>query len=132
MLRTRPVMPRDIDKIRKVHERWYPDLEMPDFDDMFSAFIIEDENNEMIMAGGVQMLAEALLVTDKNKSRIKIGKALVVAQGACLHTCQEFGIKELLALVDNEDYARHLIRHGFVHRDQLVLSLGIPDGQEEN
>lgn len=80
------------------------------------------------MAGGIQPTAEAFLLTDLDTSRIKIGKALVLAQRISEYTCRQFNIRELTAFVDDSNYAKHLIQHGFEDRKQIVLSMRIKDG----
>lgn len=119
--KTRPMTIDDIPAIKNIHDRDFPHLEFPDFTKMLSAFVIEDTNGDMVMAGSVKLISEALLVTNKDMSRIKIGKALVIAQGACIHTAQAFNIKEVYAFTDNDDYAKHLRLHGFHERDDRAL-----------
>lgn len=122
-LKIRAFKSEDLEKVRLIHERDYPELGFPNFQSLMSAFIIEDENAEMIMAGGVEAIAEAVLVTDKTKSRIKIGKALVEAQRFAMYTCGRFNIRELHAFTNDDEYASHLIRHGFEKREETVLTL---------
>ncbi len=130
MLRTRKVTSEDLDKIRKLHDRYYSEFEFPPFDKMIGGFVIEDDE-DIVMAGCVEAVAEAMLVTNKTKSRIKIGKSLVIAQGACIRFCQQSNIRELNAFVNNHDYARHLIMHGFVPRYEHALVMRVPNGEEE-
>ena len=113
----------DIEKLKIIHERDYPDLDFPDFHRLLSAFVIEDTKGNIIMGGGVEAIAEALLVTDKTKSRIQIGKALVEAQRYAMFTCGRLHIRELHAFVTNPEYAEHLIQHGFHKREETVLRM---------
>lgn len=113
----------DLEAIRKVHERDYQDMDFALDRSLLNGFVIEDDNGEFILAGGVEPIAEAILVTDKTKSRIKIGKALVEAQRVCMFTCGVFNIRELHAFVTDEQYMKHLIRHGFRERDEKVLRI---------
>lgn len=125
MLKTRGIAFNDLEKIKEINEIGFPDLELPDFKKMLGGFIIEDENNEIVMAGGIKLISECLLVTNKNMSRIKIGKALVIAQGACIHTSLSFNIKDIYAFTHNEDYTRHLIKHGFIEKEGKTLLMGL-------
>lgn len=120
----------DIEKVRNLHLKYFPDLEFPDFFSKFyGAFIIED-NNEMIMAGGVQMVGEAVLVTDKDKDMTQIGRALIEAQKAVLYLGNRFGLEEIIAFVkDNDVYARHLVRHGFYPRSS-ALAIKVPQWEK--
>lgn len=131
MLRTRRATPEDLEEIRKLHEMYYSEFDFPDFYRLMNAFVITDDG-EIVMAGGVEPVGEAVLVTNKAKSRIKIGKALVIAQGACAYACKEANIRELNAFVNNHDYARHLIKHGFEPRFEHALMMRIPNGKEEH
>jgi hypothetical protein len=116
----RPLVRNDLDEIRKLHERYYSQFEFPPFHDCLNAFVIEDENKEIVMAGSVEAVAEAMLVTNKAKSEIKIGKALVEAQRCSVFTCKVNGIRDLYAFVDKEAYAKHLLQHGFVESDRAL------------
>lgn len=109
---TRALNSDDIQVIKELHEKYYSEFQFPDFLHLLNAFVIEDDGG-IIMAGGIEHTAEAILVTNKDRSRIKIGKALVEAQRISMFTCAKFGIKELYAFVNNDEYANHLIQHGF-------------------
>lgn len=114
---------KDEARLQAIHDRDYPNLEFFLRRPLLSAYVIEDDNEEIIMAGGVEGIGEALLLTDKTQSRIKIGKALVEAQRFSLFTCGQHNIQELYAFVDDEDYKKHLIQHGFQKREEMVLRM---------
>jgi len=119
--------PDDIDKLRKLHYRFYSDLEFPDFmNGFYCAFTVVDEDDSIIMGGGLQPIAEVILVTDNNKSEIKIGRALVEACKTSLYIGNRFGLDELVAFIKNNDgYRRHLIKHGFYPRSP-ALAIKVP------
>lgn len=119
----------DLEEVRRLHERYYFEFNFPDFLNLMNAFIIEDEKG-IILAGGVEPIANALLVTNQQRSRIAIGRALVEAQRIALFTCRKFGIKELVAFVNNDEYARHLIKHGF-SESYKTLYMRLPDGPKQ-
>jgi len=129
MLKYRPMTPDDLVEVRQLHDNFYGEFEFPRFRQMMCGFVIEDEKG-ILMAGGVEAVGEALLVTNKDRSRIKIGKGLVLAQSISTYICQQFGIKDMYAFVNNSEYAKHLIRHGFEDCDR-ALKLRIPDGEEK-
>lgn len=118
----------DIKQVLKIHKKYYDEFDFPAFDKMLNAFIIEDGNQEIIMAGGIEQVAESVLVTNKEMSRIKIGRALVEAQQIVAYTCQQFGIREVYAFVNNNEYAEHLIQHGFSKHGLTALSMKVPNG----
>lgn len=111
----------DIDHVKQLHEKYYSQFEFPDFFGRFiTAFKILDEDGEIIIAGGVRPIAEAIIITDLDKSRIKIGRALVEAQRFSMYACGRMNIDELHAFVDNPEYASHLVRHGFSPRSPAL------------
>ena len=115
----RSMNPSDLAEVRKLHDKYYPEFNFPDFMHLLNAFVIEDTEG-IIMAGGVESIANVLLVTDKEQSRIKIGRALVEAQRIALFTAKKFGIKEIVAFVNNDEYAKHLIQHGFSESHKML------------
>jgi hypothetical protein len=116
----RAMTPNDVAEISWLHHKYYSEFAFPSFGSMLNAFVIEDEEG-IIMAGGVEQVAEAMLVTNKEKSRIKIGKALVEAQQCSAFTCKAHGIKDMYAFVRDDEYAEHLLQHGFVNCDRALL-----------
>jgi hypothetical protein len=122
-LKIRLLRKEDVPRLKEIHDRDYPDLEFFLDRPLLSAFVIEDEEDRIILAGGVEGIAESLLLTDKTQSRIKIGKALVEAQRFSLFTCGRHNVQELYAFVTDDDYAKHLIQHGFQKREDTVLRM---------
>jgi N-acetylglutamate synthase-like GNAT family acetyltransferase len=120
----------DLEEIKELHDRYYRHFEFPSFLNMLNAFVIEDNDGKIIMSGAVEKVAEAVLVTNKKQSEVKIGKALVEAQKCMTYTCDIHNIRDLYAFVDNDIYAKHLIQHGFIESDR-ALKLRIPHGQEK-
>jgi hypothetical protein len=116
MVKIRRLQLRDIPHIKELHDKYYNEFEFPDFFKFLSQFVITDENDEIVIAGGVRAIAESVIVTDQTKSRITIGRALIEAQRASIFTCGRTGIDELHAFVTNKQYAKHLVQHGFSPR----------------
>lgn len=125
LARIRALTLNDLDELEILHNKYYSQFQFPDFMHMLNAFIIEDDDKSIILGGAVEKVAEAVLVTNKEKSRIKIGKALVEAQKCSMFTCKVNDIRELYAFVDNEQYAHHLKKHGFTNCHS-ALSIRIP------
>jgi phosphoribosylformimino-5-aminoimidazole carboxamide ribonucleotide (ProFAR) isomerase len=113
----RAMTEKDIPQVIDLHNKFYSQLECPDFmNGYLNAFVIPNSTGEIVIAGGVQPLAEAVLVTNKDVNIVAIGKALVEALEICKYTCRKFYIDELHAFVSFDDYARHLERRGFIKR----------------
>ena len=125
MLKMRAFTLNDLTEVLALHNKYFGHLEFPPFGDCLNAFIIEDEKEEIVLAGAAEKVAEAMLVTNKAKSEIKLGKSLVMAQHYLEYTCQINQIRDMYAFVDREIYAKHLIKHGFIESDR-ALKLRIP------
>lgn len=125
----RKLLDSDIDHIKTLHERYYPQFAFPDFfHNYLCRFAVTDDDGAIVIAGGVEPIAEAVLITDQDKSRIAIGRALIEAKRACMFACGTHGINELHAFTDNTEYAKHLQQHGFTPRSP-ALSLKVPNGK---
>lgn len=127
MLRVRAFTPDDLENVRKLHLAYYDEYDFPDFLNLLVGYIIEDENTNIVMAGGIEAVAEAVLVTNKAQGRIKIGRGLIEAQRISLYVANKFKIKELLAFTNDPNYTVHLVRHGFEPRGG-ALSMKVPNG----
>lgn len=112
----------DLKRLEELHNQYYPEFQFPSFLRMLNAFVIEDRG-EIVMAGAVEHVGEIVLVTDKSKNLVTIGRALLEAKAIAEFTAYHFGIKELYAFVNNDDYAKHLIAHGFDRNPHTALSL---------
>ncbi len=127
-MKVRALTTDDIDAVKELHNRYYSEFGFPNFMQLLNAFVIEDDNGEIIMAGGIEQVAEVVLVTNKSQNKIKIGRALIEAQMVSLFTCKKFGIKEMYAFVNNYEYAKHLIQHGFTEHKLKTLNMKVPNG----
>ena len=124
-MKIRALTLEDLGPVAELHNKYYSQFEFPPFADCLNAFVIEDSSKEIVLAGSVEVVAEAMLVTNKAKNQIKIGKALVEAQRCMEYTCKIHNIRDLYAFVDLDSYAKHLIQHGFIESDR-ALKLRIP------
>lgn len=133
MIKVRELRPDDIPRVRELSEKYFPHLEVPDFmNGYYCAYTVTDENNEIIIAGGLRPSAEILQVTDLTKGEMKIGRALIESQKAALYIGSKFNLNELLVFVQNNDkYARHLVRHGFYPRSN-ALAIQVPKWDSHN
>ena len=66
----RPLKFTDLSRVRELHEKNHPELGLPAFDEMLNAFIVEDDNNEIVMVGGVEQVGEVVSVTNKEMSKL--------------------------------------------------------------
>lgn len=116
---------QDLELVKKIHNEYYSNLDFPNFLSFLNSFIITDDNDSFILAGGVEIKAEGYLVTDKSQSLIKIGRAINEAHLISLFTCKKFNIKEFLAFIYSDDYAKHFYQRGYKDRTGKALFLEV-------
>jgi len=121
-MKTRSLTLDDLPRVEELHNKYYGEqFNLPNFMHRFlNAFAITDDNDKLIIAGGIRPIAETIIVTDKDHSGITLGRALVEAQRVSIYTCQKFEIDYLHAFVKDEAYAEHLKQHGFHPRCQAL------------
>src|SRR5262245_12060126 len=130
-MKHRRITPEDMKVLREMHDKFYGDVfHLPDLTgNMLASFVIEDDNNKIILGGGVRPLAETIIVTDKEYPNMTtVGRALVEALNISKYACRETHIDLLHAFVKNSDYSNHLLQRGFFERDGKALALRINNG----
>lgn len=115
--------------IDKNYEKFFINNEYPDFfSRQYSCpFTITNDSEDIILVGGVRMLAEAVIITDKEKHTSIRYDALLQALGSAISIVREMGHKQFYAFVNNDDqYVKHLQKFNFrlIDAKSLVLDLG--------
>ena len=67
----------DIQELKKIHRKYYPNDVMPVWEKLNSIIVCEAENGTIISAGGVELIAEGVLLTNYDCSPVARGKALL-------------------------------------------------------
>lgn len=128
--------PRWSDKkeIDRIYREYYIKNEYPDFlgDKHFKCtFVITDDNDKIIVAGGIKTIAEAVFVTDKELSpRVRLD-ALLQGLGSSIFIAEGMKYKQIHAFVNSDPtYVKVLQRHGFrlIEDKLLVLDFGEDNG----
>jgi hypothetical protein len=105
----------DIPKLHAIWKKHYAnEFLFPDFLKHFlHAFLAEDEDGQIITAGGVRVLSEAVLITDKDKSPITRYKALCKMLHVAEFVANSNKFDQLHAFVRDETWERTLQKHDF-------------------
>lgn len=126
-MRVRALEMDDIEKLRELHEQFFKDqFAFPDFVNGFlTAFVVTDDNDKIIVGGGVRAIAEAVLITDIDAPRVTVGRSLHESYKVSKYLCEKFGYSSLHAFVHKYTYERHLRLRGFtsVKGSALVLDI---------
>lgn len=117
----------DIDRLRKIHLRYYRDeFEFPNFSENFlSSFVVTDKNDEVITGGGVRAITEAIIITDKSYDIDKRRVALQEMLAASAFAAASHEYRQLHAFIQDEKWLKHLKRVGFKETvgKSIVLNL---------
>lgn len=109
----RCITDKDIEELKGIwYEHYRNEFDFPDFRKFHCGYII-DSNGTIVTAGGVKLIAESILVTDKNANKFTRFKALNLALDMNKYFCRESGIEQIHAFVQNPAFRDQLIRHGF-------------------
>lgn len=116
----------DIEKLREIHSKYFSEhFEFPDFLNGFMcAFVVTDDLGNIISGGGVRLIAESVIITDKKYSVRDRRKALYQVLDVSEFITRKTGLSKLHAITDDNIWKKHLNRIGFHTRGEfLVLDL---------
>jgi hypothetical protein len=117
---------REVDEI---YNEFYHNNEYPDFgsNTFHRSFVVTDDDDKIVLAAGVKTIAEAIALTDRNRSVRVRQEALLQALGSTIFIASAAKFGQVHAFVRNEDegYIKHLQKYGFRLLDAKVLVLDI-------
>lgn len=103
----------DIKQLKKTYNKFYSkQFEFPDFSKFFGSYVVID-NDEIVTAGGVRPIAEAVLITNKSKSEFIRTKALLKMLEINKNLCKENDLDQLHAFVNGKTWIDRLTDVGF-------------------
>lgn len=122
----------DIPELLRIHADYYADeFSFPDFEKKFlCAFAATDDDGKIISAGGIRLIPEAVLLTDKGYSVRARRKALFEILSALIYVTEKDGYDQVHAFVQEENWERVLTKIGFEPAigKVLVLPIGVENG----
>ena len=107
------------------------DLNRPDYLELDSSYVITGgiikKDDKVIASGRVKLLAEAILSFKEELTIIMKGRALELFMNAAVKECEENGVQQLHAFIEDKNFAKALISHfGFEHVEGIPLVLNLP------
>jgi len=128
-MKIKPMLLSDRKEIDKIYKEFFSDNEYPNFigGRFHQSFVVTNDNEKIVVAGGVRNIAEVVVLTDKNQSvRVRL-EALLQALGSSIHIALASKYSELHAFVSSgeTEYIEHLKKHGFKEIDAKILVLDI-------
>lgn len=105
----------DLAALRQIHESFYKnEFEFPDWVNGFiAAFIVADDNDKPITAGGIRPILEAIAITDKSFSSRVRRAALNQILSASSYVAKNCNHNQLHAFIQANGWECQLLKHGF-------------------
>jgi len=122
-------------EIDRIYKEFFDSNEYPNFLDKkvfpCSFVVTNEEDTKVLLAGGVKLIAEAVVVSDQSLSKRERFDALLQALGSAIFIAQGMKHKQIHVFVNNDEkYVRILQRFGFKLLDAklLILDFGESNG----
>lgn len=123
----RNLIPSDIEHLKRIHEQYKEEFALGEFNaHEFIGMFTAEENGEIISIGGIRLIPEIVVVTDKTKPVKTRRAALLNILQASGYIVRRAGHSSLHAFVQSESWMKQLIKYGFkkTKGDSLVYSVG--------
>jgi hypothetical protein len=107
---------QDLKVIQEIHDKFYkqefPLSDLVSGGNWLGRYIICNNDNELVVAGGVRSIAEVVAITDKTKSIKDRRKALLELLLVCEFISKE-KYNQLHASIQDSVWEEHLLKYGF-------------------
>ena len=117
----------DVEELRIIHEKFFSkEFPFADlFDKSLSSLVVTDDEEKIITGGQVRVIAESVIITNKDYPIKDKREALQEMLRALMFTANLKGFNQLHAFIQDENWERHLKRYGFkkTKGQALVLNL---------
>lgn len=117
----------DLKRVEEIHAKYFAEeFELPNFSEHFMGSFIVEDNKEIIVAGGVRVIAELIAVTDMAQSVKKRVQALKEATRAGMFLCKMNNLDQLHCFVQGDKWANQVQTVNFrpTKGQALVIDVG--------
>jgi hypothetical protein len=116
----------DLVLLRKIYERYFQgQFKFPDFLHGFvNNFVVLDDSNRIVVAGGVKPILECVLITDMNRTPRERHEALLMALEASIVSAHSIGHNQLHCFIQDDYWSKLLKKRQFkpIVGEGLVLN----------
>lgn len=126
-MKIRPLRSEDIEPIIEINKRCYPGNTFPDFNHFYSPPVVVEDNGLIVTTGGVEAIAEAVIITDNTFSSHTKTTALLMLLKHLQLTCNRVHQDHLYAFIDGHDevWIKTIRKVGFKKIDNDPFSLKV-------
>jgi hypothetical protein len=102
----------DLPQLRKIHEEYYKnEFDMDElFENSIGLFAVTDEQDNIICVTSIRPIAEAVLMTDKNRTVRERRSALFMVLDVAEFITKKAGFEQLHVFIQDEQWIRHLTK----------------------
>jgi hypothetical protein len=112
----RQLQEKDLPKLVEIHRQFYSnEFIFPEISDpkWLGKYVVTDDYDNIILFGGVRLLAESIAITDKRYSVRERRAALIKLLQASLFVSSQLNFDQLHAFIQDEAWEKHLKKFGF-------------------
>lgn len=110
----RALEPNDIEEVYRIWKNQYSqEFEFPELDKFLCAATFLNDDNHIISAGGIRLIPEIVLVTDKNFHARKRWFAIQELLQLANYVCVQNRFIDMHAFVQDKNWQKHLGMLGF-------------------
>ncbi len=124
-MQVRPIL--NVNKLKEIWDTHYShEFSFPDFTSQFMYnFEVVDDSGEIITGGGIKLIPEIVLMTDKTQNVLDKRLALYTALDFSIYTAQQLHFDSLHCFVKDDSWGRRLKKTGFkpILGEGLILQI---------
>ena len=116
VMQLRNINLRDVEALRQIHREQYGnEFEFPDLTsrNFIQTFAVTDNADRIISGGGIKLIAEAVLITNKEYPVLERKEALEEILSFTQHICARYGYDQLHAFVQDPMWIKVLNKYKF-------------------
>jgi len=124
---TKDLNESDLNSVREIHEKFYKEeFDFPDFYNHFICRFVSIDNDNIIAAGGIRTISEAVLITNKDATIKQRHRALLDILNICGFCSRSNDYDQIHAFVKNDDpWENRLLKEGFKYCAGKAMYLNI-------
>lgn len=103
----------DVPALIEIHKQYSSEFGIEEFKEDFKCFFVVEENGQVITLGGVRMIPEVVIMTNRESSIFSRVKAIRVLFSAIKFMSHRAGLNNLHCFIQDYAWLRILLRNGF-------------------
>jgi hypothetical protein len=103
----------DFEELSRIHQQYQNEFQIDEFGSGLLELISASTDDKLVAVGGIRLIPEAVIVTDKTQP-VKIRReALIKMLQAMSYLTNRVGYKQIHAFIQDDVWLKQLLKHGF-------------------